>query len=217
VTSLFFPTLSSNCFSTYLHKTGRVPLFYSRPSKSSVRLDYVMTLLNFRDYIMINKGGITPRSTALLEKLLVAQHAKKFPALLCSPKFQYRVFTRALQWTVLSQMNPVQSLLTKSRTGRPGFGPDRDNELSLSHRIYSPSGGPPSLLSDRSLCPGKVYEDEADNMGSCKHSEYTWLPAGHSPLSSADVKNAWSYTSTPPHNFIAHDNLLAPPSISMSP
>jgi hypothetical protein len=83
----------------------------------------------------------------------------------------------------------LPSIVTRLRTGRPGFN---SRQGAMMRFLFSPPRphrlwGPPGLL-------------------------YPWVPVvlssglkqpAHSPLSSAEVKNSWSYTSTSQYIFMA--------------
>jgi hypothetical protein len=78
------------------------------------------------------------------------------------------------------------SIVTELRAGRPGFDSWQWKGIFLSTTASNPALGftqPPNLMGSGVFSLGiKRPEHEAD----------------HSPVSSAEIKNAWSYTSTPP-------------------
>jgi len=95
-----------------------------------------------------------------------------------------------LSLKVRSQDSSV-STVTRIRTGRPGFDSRQRKEYSLRQRVQTGSGAHSTYypMDTRSFFPRgiKLPAREAD----------------HSPPSCAEAKTLWSYTSTPPHTFMA--------------
>jgi hypothetical protein len=75
-------------------------------------------------------------------------------------------------------------ILTKLRAGRPGFDSRQEPDFSPCHRVLTGSGAHPASYP---LGTG----------GLSLVVEHPRHEADHSPPSSAEVKNSWSYTSTP--------------------
>jgi hypothetical protein len=51
-------------------------------------------------------------------------------------------------------------------------------------------------------CPDQLWRLFLQNWGLSPRVRWPWCEAHHSPLSSAEVTNEWSRTSTPPHTFM---------------
>jgi hypothetical protein len=82
------------------------------------------------------------------------------------------------------------SIVTRLRVGRPGFDYRQEQQFySLSHRVQTGSGAQPAFY-------------PVGTGGGFRGVNQPGREADHSPPSSAEVKNAWSYSSTQPYEYI---------------
>jgi hypothetical protein len=82
--------------------------------------------------LMLDTVRGTPCSQVLLQKPIISQKTKKLPAFYRSKSFS-TVFTKARQWTLISQTNPVISSPSRYPVWLPSFSFLNKNLEFISH------------------------------------------------------------------------------------
>jgi hypothetical protein len=116
-------------------------------------------------------------SISVTEETDVQKHRKQFTG----------IFLFVEKWSRGSSVG----IATRLRAGRPGFDSQQDLEIFLFPTVSRTALGPTQ--------PPVPWVPGALSLGVKRPGR----EANHSPPSSAEVKNVWTYTSTPPYAFMA--------------
>jgi hypothetical protein len=95
-------------------------------------------------------------------------------------------------YLLISSRDSSVGMATILRAGRPGFD-SRQEQFSLRYRIQT---GPEAYPASYPMGTGR-------GGGLSLGVKWRGIESDNSPLSNAEVKNSWSYNSTPPYVFMA--------------